>query len=140
MFLKRKKENKTRVLTTFNFANYPELLLKYKKYITLRNEFSRITNNNLQGYDDQAILDETEKYAYGEFAEYVFSVFSPIKPNLYLDRGPEKEKTKKWTEVFCENIHDLTKSQRKFLVGMINHDLCLLPPQYYDEKLKFQSI
>ena len=130
-----------RVLTTFNFVNYPELLQKYKQYMTLRNKFSHITNNNLQGYNDQAILDEMNKYAYGEFAECVFSVFSRIKPDLYIRRGKEKGQSKKWTDVFGESASKLTKEQKSDLVSLIDADcVYVLPPEYYNEKLKFQNI
>lgn len=127
------------LMTNFNFANYPDILEKYKKYTSLYNKFFKACDKNADNIDElEKVMNE---YMCGEMAESVYNAFVDKKPNLIIHYGEKKGKTQKWKKVFPKEFNKLDNDQKTNLWGLIDgHYNYLLPSEYYLERTTFQDL
>jgi hypothetical protein len=129
-----------RVLTTFNFSNYPELLEKYRKYMTMYNKLTKAINSSAK-IDTDELNREIDYYVRNDFALCVYLTFDAKKPMLTKRRGNDKGAIVKWDEVFSVPFEQLDNLGKDNLWGLIDAAFnYVLPSEYYDERLKFQNI
>ena len=123
-------------ISTFNFTDYLELKKAYRKLVGVRHKFNGASDMN-DGDKEEEFYDLLEKLKYGEVSECIFNSFNGKIKYVYH----RKDGKKKWSKVFGSDCKVLTKEQREDLVGLIDCNFIYsLPPEYYDESLKFQKI
>ena len=115
----------------FNFTPYPHLKKAFQKFCVLDDKASRASEKKPATFSKA--MNAFEEYAYGEFASMVYELFTPLKPVL---RNIRKGGTFQWDEIFDVDkpFAELSLSQKKYLVGLIEgYFVYLLPEEYYTE-------
>ena len=113
----------------FNFTQYPNLKVGYKKYCALEKTFYK-----LSAKDSSKLLQarqELNEYATGEFARMIYETFSPQKPLL---RNMDEETVCKWDDLFGKPFAEIPLDVKDYLHGLVTGDFVyLLPEKYYTE-------
>ena len=123
-----------KTISTFNFTDYPELKKAYRKLVAVGQKLNVAIDRNANTEELFALSD---KLRYGEVPECIFNSFNGKVKYVYH----RKDGKEKWSKVFGSEYEVLTERQKKFLVGLIDCGyIYSLPPEYYDESLKFQKI
>ncbi len=123
-------------ISTFNFTDYPELKKVYRKLVGVGQKLNVAIDRN-DGDKEDELFALSDKLRYGEVPECIFNSFNGKVKYVYH----RKDGKEKWSNVFGSEYSDLTELQKKFLVGLIDSGyIYRLPPEYYDESLKFQKI
>ena len=113
----------------FDFKKYPQLKKGYKKYAELDGRASRLSRKDSADYAKAS--EALNEYAYGEFALAIYEVFNPVKPLLHNRR---KGGYFPWEEIFTQPFADLTLSQKKYLVGLLEGNFVyVLPEEFYSK-------
>ena len=116
----------------FKYELYPHLEKMHKKYRKMRLAIVRYSKRNSESAGkklDQTTVD-LEDYARSEYSKAVYDIFAPLKPMLH-DSDHNKYAT--WDEVFDKPFAELNELQKRYLVGLIEHDFTFeLPKEYYN--------